>query len=207
MTQIYEISARKTVEKDVKVPYFLTQQDLTEIKRLTQKYQDSFWLSLSREITARDSLGIKSYYDPVTMLLIRKEDKRFRQGFISRITSSINGEVAASAVLSKSKQVAVMGKRNGSIKPFSRTRLASHMVGSHYRQAVFSEPHLVWRVGEGENNCQQCTALDGTAWLVDDPSIMRPVEDSHPRCTCSLELVDAELGEGEETESIVGELF
>jgi hypothetical protein len=38
---IYEVSARKTVEVDIELSFFMTQTDLVEIRRLTQKYQDS----------------------------------------------------------------------------------------------------------------------------------------------------------------------
>ena len=186
VTSIYEISARKTVEKDTKLPYFLTEVDLQEIRRLSRKYQDSFWLALNREVQLRNQLGIKTKYDPVTMLLIRQEDKRFRQGFIARITESIHGEVAGAAVLSKGRQVVVNPKINA----------VTNKIRFRKAAAVERIPHVTWKVTDMA--CNECSMLDGTRYLLDDPNTPIPSEATHPRCKCELVLEDAAIGGVEE---------
>jgi hypothetical protein len=62
VTQIYQISARKIAEQDLEIPFFLTQTDLQEIRRLSQKYQDWFWIGLEREITTTTTpAALKSF--------------------------------------------------------------------------------------------------------------------------------------------------
>ena len=191
VTTIYEISAKRTVEKDVKVPYFLTEMDLQEIRRLSRKYQDKFWLALSREVQLRNQLGVKTKYDPVTLLLIRQEDKVFRQGFISRITESIHGEVAAWAVVSKAKQVVEVNRvDNRGVKYRGLSKTVYRKAAA---EATERTPHVTWKATDMA--CPKCSLLDGTRYLLDDPDTPIPSADerSHPRCKCQLVLEDAAI--------------
>ena len=210
VTAFYVLSARKTVERDVKVPFFLTEQDLSEIRRLSQKYQDSFWMALNREVNMRTSEGVNTKlaptYDPTTLLLVKKTaqpiDARFRQGFIGRIAQSIHGEVAASAVVSKGRQVVLplVRSNRGDTRRRRTTagvfRKAATAVGEGEEQ-----PHLVWVTADDEVTCAQCQALEGTTYSLEEGDAIIPSEDTHPRCRCSLELVVADATEGEEEEA------
>jgi len=198
VTTIYELAARKTAERDIKIPFFLTQRDLTEIRRLSQKYQESFWLALDREINMHSTIGVKSHYDPKTLLLIREEDTRLRQGFIGRIAQSIHGEVAAVGVVSKARQVVLQHNVATMIKTLqaaTRTRGGA--------EQVLSRARLVWKTDI--HPCQQCEALHNTAFSLDDPDTPIPSFDTHPRCKCELVLQDASLSD--ESISEASEVF
>lgn len=45
-----------------------------------------------------------------------------------------------------------------------------------------------------EKVCPICAPYEGTEWLTDDPFIIVPVQDTHPRCRCRL-LLQTETGE------------
>lgn len=202
VTAVYELSARKTVERDIRVPYYLTQRDLEEIRRLSQKYQTNFWLSLDREINTHNTLGVKQRYDPDTLLLVKSEDKRLRDGFIGRIAQSVHGEAAASAVVSKARQV-VSGNNN--IRRRNQTEDNPYTKRRGFRKAAVEgePPSLIWKT-RGSNTCIQCDSLGETRYLLDDPNTPIPSQDTHPRCQCELVLEGAAL-EGDIEEA--SELF
>jgi SPP1 gp7 family putative phage head morphogenesis protein len=195
VTTMYEISARKTVERDIKRPFFLTQQDMNEIRRYTQKYQEWWWLALNREVVKK----MLTTYDPLTFLLLVPSKLKLKDTFIGRMTESLHGEVAADAVISKARQVALNVQH-------TRTMRQNYSPGfrraSLFRsaQSLGGEPHLVWRTAEDEATCEICAPLQGHVYAIDDPSVIRPVEDTHYRCRCELELVDA--SETQEIETI-----
>lgn len=200
VTSIYEISARKTVERDVRRPYFLTQQDLQEIKRVAQKYQDSFWLALNREVTARSSLGgVKVHYHPETLLLIKEQDSRFRQGFISRISQSVHGEAAAIGVVSKARQVVAVPLQSQRMR---RTSFRKAAIGTGAELV----PHLTWRTAEDETVCDECSGFNGQAFALDEDMPI-PSSDTHPRCRCELVFESGEEEEGIEEREFAEGLF
>jgi hypothetical protein len=194
---MYEISARKTVERDIKIPYYITQQDMDEIRRYTQRYVDWYWVGLEREIVKKTAMA----FDPRTFMRLDPNKIKLKDTFIGRMTESLHGEVAADAVIAKARQV-MAGNRinNYNVKP---RRLFSTV----FRKAAIEttgEPRLVWRTAEDEATCEICAPLNGSVYAIDDPAVTMPVEDTHPRCRCELELVDAS-----ETEEIktVEDLF
>ena len=203
-TSFYVLSAKKSVERDIKVPFFLTELDLQEIRRLAQKYEDSFLMSVSREVNMRTSEGVKTKltptYDPNSLLLIKREepiDTRFRQGFIGRIAQSIHGEVRASAVVSKGRQLVLPAVRSN--------RRDTRRRGTSFRRAATTEgtePHLIWRTAEDERTCPECQALEGTTYSLEDSNLPIPSDTTHPRCRCTLELEDSELEGGITTEAV-----
>ena len=194
VTTIYELAARRTVEKQIKVPFFLTQLDLNEIRRLSQKYQESFWLALNREINTHSTLGIKTHYDPKTLMLIKEEDTRLRNGFIGRIAESIHGEVAAVGVLSKARQVIIQRNVATSIRLLQSSATATR-TGAEIKQT-----HFIWKTDR--NTCAQCSALEGTQYLIDDPGTPIPSVDTHPRCRCELVLEDAAVEDVDEASEL-----
>lgn len=196
VTAIYELSAKKTVERDIRIPYFLTQQDLNEIKRVSQKYQDSFWLGLNRELTMHNKMGVKTRYDPKTLLRIKSEDKRLRNGFVGRIAESVHGEAAAVGVLSKARQVVLQHQITNRIRMLQ----ASTTVIDQYRYGQLNEPHLVWQTDN--DACEECSVLQGSTYLLNDPATPIPSQDTHPRCRCELVLEDASLEEVEEASEL-----
>lgn len=205
VTAVYELSARKTVERDIRVPYYLTQRDLEEIRRLSQKYQTNFWLSLDREINTHNTLGVKQRYDPDTLLLVKSEDKRLRDGFIGRIAQSVHGEAAASAVVSKARQVV---PSDNTLRRRTKNQTNNNTSGQRFRTAAAEEegteqPHFKW-ITRGSNTCIQCESLGETRYLLDDPNTPIPSQDTHPRCQCELVLEGAAL-EGDIEEA--SELF
>jgi SPP1 gp7 family putative phage head morphogenesis protein len=181
VTTMYELSARKATEKDMRRPFFITQHDMDEIRRFTQKYVDWYWIGLEREIVKKTMTA----YDPRTFMRLDPSKIKLKDTFIGRMTESLHGEVAANAVISKAKQV--IGGSN------PRNRFLTTYSASLYRsaQGPLGEPHFVWRTAEDESTCPDCSALNGHVFAIDDPAIITPVEGTHPRCRCELELVDA----------------
>lgn len=47
---------------------------------------------------------------------------------------------------------------------------------------------MVWKTEEDSLVCPICQPLEGQTWELDDPSMLTPVEDTHPNCRCRLEL-------------------
>ena len=47
---------------------------------------------------------------------------------------------------------------------------------------------MVWKTEEDGLVCPICEPLEGQTWELDDPSMLTPVEDTHPNCRCRLEL-------------------
>lgn len=192
VTVIYEISARKTVEKDIKRPFFMTQTDLSEIRKYTQKYSDWWWYGLRREILNKTVMA----YDPLTLLRMNPKDIRFKDTFIYRMAASLHGEVAADAVISKARQVVIgTGRRIPAVNTTNRTVFRT--------AAAVSGPILVWRTAQDERLCPDCEALDGEVFAIDDPHITMPVSDTHPNCRCELVLVDAAESEIESIEDLI----
>ena len=175
VTTIYEISARKTVEKDIRRPFFLTQQDMDEIRRYTQKYVDWYWIGLEREIVKKTMTA----FDPITFMRLDPSKIKLKDTFIGLMTQSLHGEVARDAVVSKARQVL-------NVPNNTRSNRRRYLSG-----AVASEPHFVWRTAKDSSVCEICDPLDGQVFALDDPAAAGPVEEIHPRCRCSLELVDA----------------
>jgi len=204
VTSVYVLSAKKSVEQDIRVPFFLTELDLQEIRRLSQKYEDSFLMSVSREANMRTSEGVKTkplppMYDPNSLLLIKRDeqqptDTRFRQGFIGRIAQSIHGEVSASAVVSKGRQLVLPTVRRNRRDTRRRgTSLFRRAASAAATEENGIEPHLIWRTADDEATCPECQALEGTTYSLEDiGSVPIPSETTHPRCRCELELEDAD---------------
>jgi SPP1 gp7 family putative phage head morphogenesis protein len=181
---MYAISARKTVERDIKLPFFITETDMEEIRRYTHKYQDWLWVGMEREIVKKTAMA----FDPRTFMRMDPSKFELKDTFIGLMTQSLHGEIAADAVISKARQV-IIGN-NTRIRRRTSFRMA----------ALEEEPHFVWRTAEDESTCPDCAELDGQVFAIDDPNVITPVEGTHPRCRCSLELVDA--SESEEIETI-----
>ena len=192
VTTMYEISARKTVERDIRRPFFLTQQDMDEIRRFTQKYVDWYWIGLEREIVKKTMTA----YDPRTFMRLDPSKLKLKDTFIGRMTESLHGEVAAAAVLGKARQIISLGKTNDYTKSFSSKTLGTYRMGA----VNGLEPHFVWRTAEDEATCEICAPLEGSVYAIDDPAVTRPVEDTHPRCRCELVLEDA--SETQEIETV-----
>src|SRR6266508_3984282 len=68
VTEMYSLAAKKTTEKDIKIPYFLTNVDMLEIKRLTQQYTDWLWVGMEREIVKKTATA----FDPLTLKRIEE---------------------------------------------------------------------------------------------------------------------------------------
>ena len=98
VTAIYEISAKKVAERDIKVPYFLTETDLTEIKLLTTKYQDWVWRLMEKDVTKLQQEELLSQFKSAAV----RDDVT---GFIGMIAQSINGEAAARAVVANAVSI------------------------------------------------------------------------------------------------------
>lgn len=188
VTTIYELAARRTAEHGIRVPYFLTQQDLIEIRRLSHRYQDLFWLALNREINTHDTLGVKQHYHPKTLMLIREEDTRLRNGFIGRIAQSVHGEAAAVGAVSKARQVVLQHNVRTSIK-----LLQAATKQQTQQEQLLSKAHFTWKKADSTSTCPVCGSLEGTRYFLDDPNTPIPSHDTHPRCTCELVLEDATL--------------
>jgi hypothetical protein len=126
VTEMYVTTARKTAERDLKVPFILTEVDLSEIRQLSKKYQDLFWIGLQRDLVRVESdrlEGLKNSgkeFDPVTLLRLASVSgtgstnleflnasilSDIQNGFIGRITESIGANVAIQAVVAKGKQL------------------------------------------------------------------------------------------------------
>ena len=184
ITKIYMLSAEKTVEKDIKVPFFLTSADDREIRRLTQSYQDWFWQGMQNEIVKKTAYA----FDPRSLLRYDVSKAVLKETFLNRMVGSIQTEVAAIATVTKAKQIIVRDRGN------DRLRLRRQYTGNRriYSAAIYSAatgPRFVWHTDPRElNTCPQCLALDGNEYATDDIDIPIPIESTHPNCRCAVEL-------------------
>src|SRR5687768_16837542 len=96
VTEIYHTAAKKTVEKDIKIPFFLTEQDMQEIIKISQMYSNNFWYGMEREIVKKTSASI---FDPITHKRLELDNnilvKSLKNTFIGRITESIISETSS----------------------------------------------------------------------------------------------------------------
>jgi len=220
VTELYEIAGRKTVQKDIGIPFFLTQTDMAEIRRLAQRYQDTFWLGLEREVTTK---GPKMVFDPDTLLLKTNPNNaknELKDTFIGRTVDGIRGQVPNAAVISKARQV-ILGSRirikSASVAPITRDyRIAAVTKQKQLQrlqvrrdvqqltpppQAARQEPEpqaeLLWVAAGDDRVCPRCGALEGETFDVEDTNIPEPIEDTHPWCRCDIWLVNAAVEEQE----------
>jgi hypothetical protein len=213
---MYELSARKTVQKDIRLPYFTTETDLAEIRRLTQKHQDSFWMALEREINNKSTTNnMKTSFDPETLLRIHSpiNDRLvLKDGFIGRIAATLRGEAAAIATISKVRQVIVngaktnnaynkrktmMGFRTAAItkqKQLQTLQLQKEVREEEMRRLqkllppdLEEEMQFIWVTKEDEKICPQCLELESQLFPKDAAEIPHPGDGQiHPRCRCRL---------------------
>ncbi len=185
VTKIYMLSAEKTTEKDIKVPFFLTSTDDREIRRLTQSYQDWFWQGMSNEIIKKTAYA----FDPRTLRRYDQSKVVLKETFLNRLSGSIQAEVASLATVIKAKQVIVRDRdSNRPRQPRQYTRNRGIYSAAIYYSGGESS-RLVWRTDPGElNTCPQCQELEGREFLIDDPDILVPIIDTHPNCRCAVEL-------------------
>jgi len=185
--EMYRLAAKKTAERDLKIPFFQTATDRSATNQLIQRYQNWYWVGLSRELVNKTAMA----YDPRTLMQLKMSDIRLKETFLDRMVGSIVAEVTGVAVVSKGQQV-LQGN-------FSAPKKLPRV----YRQAqVESGPHFVWKTSDDTDVCQICAGLDGSEYAIDDPNIPTPIADSHPSCRCELQLIDAEFSGQELYEDI-----
>lgn len=200
---IYETTARKVTEKDIKVPFFLTDTDQQEIVRLSKKYDSLFFNSMQRIImnkaaeTRLTNLLNNNDFSPSPLT-------ELKDGFIGMTTTTLRTEVAAQATITKSRHILLspVFQRQQQLSRMQRKLIfrnnpfKSAALGSG---TVESGPHFVWRTDSDANVCEICTPFDQRSFRIDDPNISTPIIDTHINCRCELELIDAEFT-GQESE-------
>ena len=201
VAEMYTLAAKKTVEKSMKLPFFPTQSDDHEIRKLTTKYQEWFWQGMENEIVKKTAFT----YDPVTTVKPPMTERQLIQSlkdtFIDRMVASVQSEVAATAVISKAKQVllgtgALPNQSRAIPKPkkLFDNRLRIRGLSSPFKSAALTTqgPKLVWKSENDAAVCNICAPLDGREFDINDPFVTTPIQDTHANCRCELELVEAE---------------
>lgn len=180
--ELYILAARKTVEKDIGLDFFLTQRDILTIDDLTRRYQTWFWSGLSRELQHQTAYT----YDGKTGLIMQKTEVELRNTFIGRLIGSIQSEVTSTAVVSKSRQLFInsgMGNVGG------RIRTQGFFGAAKRQKRNYTSPQIIWTTGGTESTCPICSTFEGESFEISDLNMPMPVLNTHPNCECELVLV------------------
>jgi SPP1 gp7 family putative phage head morphogenesis protein len=177
---------------------------MSEIRKLSQKYQDWYWLGMEREIVKKSITA----FDPGTLLKLKNTKDsfalktEFKDTFIGRMTDSIQADVTSAAVVSKATQIINPGVRTRNASSYKSAALDDE---EQHHQQQKHQPHFTWITADDERVCEICGPLDGNMFAVGDPAAPRPVESTHPRCRCELTLEDAEgaVGDIESIEDLI----
>lgn len=173
------------VARKTKIDTYVTETDLNNIKKLTDKGVNSFWKRIESDAQRKKDNDVIATFMPD--LDVKKDFDT--DHFLSAVSTMVSFASLALATRSKVQQI------NDQIVPEittqeitdAETGLVSLTEGEGPTQ------RLIWTTAGDERVCESfeggpgCADLDGTEWDIDDPDIEEPP--LHENCRCWLDIV------------------
>lgn len=168
--------ANQVLRKDEDFQLFISVTDLTNIQGLTERLSNDFWNTAQRlqdrENAVTPEGEKKKPFDAVAAL--------------TGIAVSVTFLAFNNAIKSKATQV-TQPIRVGQI-PNNESLTFNEALDIGFEIRPVGKVMFVTK-RDGKVDKDICLPLDGTTWFVDDPSIITPIDDTHPHCRCILEPV------------------